>query len=230
MLAMSAARPVSSLRGGAAVRRRERQQQILAATRALFDARGVRDAQIDDIARAVGINRAIVYRHFASKDELFGLTLVDYLTELDAGLASAAETHAGADPEPRLRALAEIFVDFCLAYPAFTDCALELLRRPGSELLGEMSEAALFTLGRTMGTSLGRLADVLREGAAAGDFAVDDADLLANLLYAQGLGAVHLARAGFIVTADPAGSHFEPVEVERVREAAVRGLIATARG
>ena len=52
------------------------------ATRALFDAREMRDANIDDIARAVGVNRAIIYRHFASKDELFALTLAEYLTEL----------------------------------------------------------------------------------------------------------------------------------------------------
>jgi AcrR family transcriptional regulator len=34
----------------------------------------VRDAQIEDIAQAVGINRAIVYRHFTGKEELFALT------------------------------------------------------------------------------------------------------------------------------------------------------------
>ena len=218
------------MKAGAAARRRERQREIIAATRSVFDARGVRDAQVDDIAKAVGINRAIVYRHFASKDELFGLALVDYLTELDAGLAAAADEHADGDPEVRLRGLAEVFVDFCLTYPAFLDCALSLLRRPGTELLGEMSEASLFTLGRTMGTSLGRLATVLREGAGTGHFTVDDADLLANVLYAQGLGVVHLARAGFVVTADGPGSHFRPVEDTAVREATVRGILATARG
>ena len=66
-------------RTAAAARRRRRENEILGATRALFDARGVRDAQIDDIANAVGINRAIIYRHFSGKEELFALTLVGYL-------------------------------------------------------------------------------------------------------------------------------------------------------
>ena len=66
-------------RTAAAARRRRREKEILDATRALFDARGVRDAQIEDIARAVGINRAIIYRHFSGKEELFALTLVGYL-------------------------------------------------------------------------------------------------------------------------------------------------------
>lgn len=231
---MSSAGGSPSPPGGAVGRRRERQQAILAATRALFDERGVRDAHIDDIARAVGVNRAIVYRHFASKDELFGLVLVDYLVELDAGLEAGLAVAGPDDDAPaRLRALAEVFVDFCLTHPAFADCALALLRRPGSELGAQMSEQALFTLGRTLGTSLGRIAGVLRAGAADGVFAgagPEDADLLANVLYAQGLGVVHLARAGFVVRADQSGSHFGPVTASSVRDAAVRGMLATARG
>ncbi|MFI5428747.1 helix-turn-helix domain-containing protein [Aeromicrobium sp. UC242_57] len=60
-------------------RRAARKREILEATRSLFDERGVRDAQIEDIARAVGINRAIIYRHFSGKEELFAQTLVGYL-------------------------------------------------------------------------------------------------------------------------------------------------------
>src|ERR1700710_3285309 len=82
-----------SRQSAAATRRRAREQQIRAATRQLFDESGVRDAQIEDIARAVGINRAIIYRHFAGKEELFALTLVGYLDEL------AERLLAGDDPD-----------------------------------------------------------------------------------------------------------------------------------
>src|SRR3954451_21075885 len=96
-------------RTAAAARRRRREKEILDATRALFDARGVRDAQIEDIARAVGINRAIIYRHFSGKEELFALTLVGYLDEL-SGQLRAADASTG--PEARLRAITAAFVDF----------------------------------------------------------------------------------------------------------------------
>ena len=80
-------------RSAAAARRRAREKEIIAATRSLFDERGVRDAQIEDIAQAVGINRAIVYRHFTGKEELFALALVGYLDELrDALVAAVAAT------------------------------------------------------------------------------------------------------------------------------------------
>jgi AcrR family transcriptional regulator len=49
---MSAAPPTDGRRTAAARRRREREAEILAATRRLFDERGVREAQIEDIAKA----------------------------------------------------------------------------------------------------------------------------------------------------------------------------------
>src|SRR3954470_17670577 len=95
-------------RTAAAARRRRREKEILDATRALFDARGVRDAQIEDIAGAVGINRAIIYRHFSGKEELFALTLVGYLDELRDALVAASAAHDA--PEDRLVAIVSAFV------------------------------------------------------------------------------------------------------------------------
>jgi len=96
-------------RSSTAARRRARESAILAATRTLFDERGVAEAQIEDIARAVGINRAIVYRHFTGKEELFALALVGYLDELAAALADAASTSRA--PRTQLAALVYAFVD-----------------------------------------------------------------------------------------------------------------------
>jgi AcrR family transcriptional regulator len=124
-------------RSAAAARRRAREQEIIAATRALFDERGVRDVQIEDIARAVGINRAIVYRHFTGKEELFALALVGYLEELGAALTEAAESKR--KPRDQLAAIVSAFVDYGVAHPAFVDCAHSLMRRTGTELFDEIS-------------------------------------------------------------------------------------------
>ena len=58
------------------------ERELVAATRALFDERGMQEAPIEEIANAVGIARGLVYRHFSSKEELFVLTVTDYLGEL----------------------------------------------------------------------------------------------------------------------------------------------------
>jgi AcrR family transcriptional regulator len=184
-------------RTAAAARRRLREKEILDATRALFDARGVRDAQIEDIARAVGINRAIIYRHFSGKEELFALTLVGYLEQLAQGLQEADLPDAA--PEDRLRAITGAFVDYGLRYPAFVDCALTLMRRPGPELLDEISEGAMYRLGRGISTCLATVAAAIQAGVDSGVFHTDDVHLLANTLYASGLGGLQLARVGMVV-------------------------------
>src|SRR4051812_20720592 len=139
-------------RSAAAARRRVREKQIIAATRALFDEKGVREAQIDSIATAVGINRAIIYRHFSGKEELFALTLVSYLDELHEALE--ADDDAEASARSRLERLVSAFVDYGVAHPAFIDCAQALMRRRGEELLEEISESALFRLGRAISACL----------------------------------------------------------------------------
>lgn len=216
-------------RSAAAARRRAREAEILAATRALFDERGVRDAQIEDIARSVGINRAIVYRHFSGKEELFALTLVGYLEELRADLEVASE--AGGTPEERVERVVGAFVDYALAHPAFVDCAQALMRRSGPELLDEISEGALFRLGRGISGCLAILSAALEDGVASGDFRVQDATLLANTLYASGLGALQLARVGILVKeAAPGIPTVGEISHDQVRDYLVVSALALARG
>ena len=69
--------------------RRSRERELVAATRALFDERGIQDAPIEEIARSVGIARGLIYRQFSSKEELYVLTVTDYLDEL-----ADRQTHA----------------------------------------------------------------------------------------------------------------------------------------
>lgn len=214
-------------RSAAAARRREREREILEATRALFDERGVRDAQIEDIAQAVGINRAIVYRHFTGKEELFALTLVGYLDELRVALESSVDQVA--DSDDRVRAIIGAFVDYGLQHPAFVDCAQALMRRTGPELLDEISEGAMFRLGRAMSSCLAVFAAILDEGVSNGDFDVRDTTLLANQLYASGLGALQLARVGMLVSeAAPGIPAIHRVTGEQVKTFLVASAVALA--
>ena len=207
--------------GAAAARRRARRAEIVTATRALFDERGLRNANVDDIARAVGVNRAIIYRHFSSKEELFALTLARYLEDLDERLVNADD--AGAPPATRLAAAAGVLADYGLRHPAFVDCALALQRQPGEELLTEISEGALFRLGQLLASTLGRFAAVLRDG---GRFATEDPHLAAMALFLQALGVLHLARTGFFVRPGEGSPETVPVDEQRVRALVVDGVLA----
>ena len=224
---MSSAPETDGRRTAAAARRRKREADIIAATRALFDRAGVRDAQIDQIAQAVGVNRAIVYRHFTGKEELFALTLVEYLDELHDALAAADAS--GSDAADRLTRITGAFVDYGIAHPAFVDCAQTLMRRTGPELLEEMSESAVFRLGRGISTCLAVLSGALEAGVESGEFAVDDPTLLANTLYASGLGALQLARVGILVKeAAPGVPTVGQISADQVRDYLVASALALA--
>jgi len=215
-------------RSALAARRRERAQEILTATRTLFDQRGLRDAQIEDIARAVGINRAIIYRHFSGKEELFALVLAGYLDELSERMAQASDASS---PVQQLESITGCFFDFGTAHPAFADCALSLMRRTGPELLEEVSEEAMRRLGASIAACLGRVARVLRAGTEQGVFNVEDPDVLANTLYAQGLGLLQLARVGLLVKEEtPAVPSVATIPADRLRHSMVTSAVALAVG
>jgi len=219
--------PARQRRSATAERRREREARIIAATRELFDARGVRDAQIEDVARAVGVNRAIIYRHFTGKEELFALTQVDYLKDLESQLRIADDPDAA--PPDRLRLITEAFVDFGIAHPAFVDCGVTILRM-GPALLDELSSSALFRLGKGMTDCLARVTAVIEAGRASGDFMVEDVDLVANMLYALGLGGLQLARLGLMVReASPGVPVVASIDLSQVKRHLVTSSLALVK-
>ena len=167
--------------------RRTRERDLTAATRRLFDERGMQDAPIEEIARSVGIARGLIYREFASKEELFVLTVTDYLSELSELIATAMT--GSEDPEKRLELVTEAYARFCLRYPAFLDCSLSLMRRPAMELYEQVSESVWLRLGQGMASCIGPVTQILRE------IGTSDPEYTANVLWTQTLGTMHLARS-----------------------------------
>ena len=209
--------------------RQNRERELIAATRALFDERGMQDAPIEEIAKSVGIARGLIYRQFSSKEELYVATVADYLKDL-AGDLDAAEAGAGSDPVVRLERMAEAFAGFCERYPAFLDSALAIMRRPARELQSIVSEVIWLRLGRAMLASIDHVARILRAGNETGAFQLDDPDFTANLLWTQMLGAMHFARIRVGMKRTEAGlPELFRVEPEQVAKACVESAVATAR-
>jgi AcrR family transcriptional regulator len=205
-------------------RRASREQAIVTATRGLFDQRGIRDARIDDIARAAGLNKALIYRAFSSKDEIFALTATSYLDELRAR-TDALPTSP--DAVEQLRQVLTVFADFCVSYPAFLDCGLSLLRRPAVELRETLSDAAWFRVSRAVGRCVGAVQRVLEAAEAEEIIKVDDAGFTAGRLLTQMMGSMHLSRAGVSLRESTPGSVTAvPLDSEQVRDACIRDALA----
>jgi AcrR family transcriptional regulator len=172
--------------------RRVRERELVEATRALFDERGVQDAPIEEIAKSVGIARGLIYRQFSSKEELHVLTVTHYLDEL-AGLLERAVA-AGPSPTAQAEGCLRAYAGFCERYPAFLDCSLSLMQRPARDLRGVVSESVWLRLGQGMARCLAQVASALRAGVEDGSLEVADPDYTANVLWTQTLGILHLAR------------------------------------
>lgn len=209
--------------------RQNRERELIAATRALFDERGVQDAPIEEIAKSVGIARGLIYRQFSSKEELYVATVADYLSELASEL-DATEAGAGPDPVLRLEQMAHTYAGFCERYPAFLDSALAIMRRPAGELNAIVSEAIWLRLGRTMVDCIDHVARILRAGVDTGVFEIEDPDFTANMLWTQMLGAMHLARIRVgMKRAEGGMPELFPVEADQVVRACVDSALASAR-
>lgn len=62
------------------------QEKILAAAREEFAARGLDGARVDRIARAAGVNKAMIYYHFRSKEELYETVVQQFLESVKSFL------------------------------------------------------------------------------------------------------------------------------------------------
>jgi AcrR family transcriptional regulator len=207
-------------------RRASREREIVAATRRLFDERGLQDARVEDIARAAGLNKALIYRAFSSKEEIFALTATSYLDELRA---LTDEIGSVPDGSQRLREVLTVFADFCVTYPAFLDCGLSLLRRPAVELREVLSDAAWFRVSRAVGRCVGVVQRALELAVAQQAIVVDDPGFLAGRLLTQMMGSLHLSRSG-VSLREPVPGAVTAVALapEQVRDACVRDALAAA--
>ncbi|MGE2833331.1 TetR/AcrR family transcriptional regulator [Mycobacterium sp. SMC-4] len=73
----------------------QRREQIIKAARRVFEQTGYEGARTRDLAAAAGVNEALLYRHFGSKEELFDASVA---TPLEDAVAKVVES-SGSPPE-----------------------------------------------------------------------------------------------------------------------------------
>jgi TetR/AcrR family transcriptional repressor of mexJK operon len=84
-----------------------KRRAILEGAQEVFLRDGFAAASMDDVARAAGVGKMTVYRHFGSKDALFR----DMLEEMCGGVMLDAEIPAGLPLDEELARLGHAFVD-----------------------------------------------------------------------------------------------------------------------
>lgn len=154
-------------RAGTRVKRRRQvdrsaasRERLLKAAAAEFAARGFAGANVDRIARAARVNKAMIYYHFTSKAALYREILRDMFEAVALRVADAAQSSS--DPDEKVRAFVEAIAIEAEARPHFPPIWFREIAENGAHLDGA-------TVGH-MSRILGALGRILREGADAGRF------------------------------------------------------------
>ena len=133
---------------------------IFAAAATAFSARGFDGVGVDDIARQAGVNKAMIYYHFADKLALYREVVGEMMGAVGARVTAVAEAHAAA-PD-KLDAFIAAFMEMADQRPWFP-----------TMLLREIAEGAphldVDTLGR-LRVIIAAFSRILAEGQASGAF------------------------------------------------------------
>ena len=187
-----------------------RRPQILRKAAQLFQKKGFHATSMDEVAKALSLNKATIYHHFpgGKSDLLFGIALAA-LEDLNNRVGDVDATPA-ARVELFVRAMIEVQVersDETVVYH-------EELRRMKS-LLPREQYAQLRALERSFSE---RVADAIAAGIESGAFRDNDPHVTAALLIALTSSAYRTFRTGKRADVDPL--------VERYTAFALDGLLA----
>jgi AcrR family transcriptional regulator len=168
-------------------------EAVFLASATLFSARGFDGVSVDDIAALAGVNKAMIYYHFADKIALYRAVVADMLTAVGASVTDIV--NSSATPHEKLDRFIANFVGHADLRPWFPML-----------MLREMAEGAphldLTTLGyvRDVFVGFGR---ILAEGEQAGVFR----KINPILAYTSVVGPLVMNAARERVAAQPGRQH-----------------------
>jgi len=114
----------------------ERREQLLAAALEEFGRNGFHQTQMDQVAHAAEVSKALLYQHFGSKEELFAEVTMGIVAELSRRLATAAPV--GTASLDRMRAMVQVLFDYATEEPQAWALVVRHLDKP--EIEPELTE------------------------------------------------------------------------------------------
>lgn len=206
-----------------------RRQQILTVAEDLFLREGIGQTSMRRIAAGAGVTATLLYKHFASKDDLLKAIAESFFRELGVSLDEAV--HGLTDPVDRARAFMRGYVTFGIenprAYHLTFMTALPGLRR-GEEMKrfreklrrGETIPPEELLQGMLCFARLeGAVADLVKAGLTR----TRDVAALSEVVWSSGHGLVSL-----VITHDDFGFTPAPKLIELAIDTMLNGLIRRA--
>jgi AcrR family transcriptional regulator len=156
--------------------------KMLDAAGSLFGAQRFHEVRMEDIASAAGVGKGTIYRYFSDKEELY-LALLDRASkQIRESLEQAIRAMDGA--RAQLKAIVAAIIAFFDGQPHL----LDLIQR------AEVARGPDFPWRKVREEMWQRVTDILEEGKARGEFAVQDPELVALLLLAGLRGVLRFGK------------------------------------
>jgi len=172
-----AVRPAAKLRTGSRHQPEQTRQAILDAAVREFAVEGIEGARTQAIARAAGVNNALLYYYFRDKEALYGAVLDHVFTGLKQ--ATDGALNSPLPPGEKVLAYAAAHFDYIAKFPLYPRLAQRCMMGPG-----RAGSPQVRRIVRThFAPIFSRLAQVLKEGIAAGEFRpVDAAQFIPSMI------------------------------------------------
>jgi TetR/AcrR family transcriptional regulator len=167
-------------------KKKERAQRILAAADELFGGRGYDAVSVRDVAQHAGVNKALVFYYFDSKEELFARVLAGYYSAHRVALEQSFRSDG--DIATRLRRLIDAYFDFISDNRRFARLVQQQVAGPGTHL--ELIRENLTELERWTEQALADVAPNAGPLAARHFFVTFSAAMLNYFTYAPALTEV----------------------------------------
>ena len=212
---------VSAIKSGKSGSRGEPEKTraaILKAALEEFAHEGVTGARTDEIARRAGVNKALLYYYFKDKEALYG-AVVDHVF---SGLSERVLAALNSDLPPRQKYLAYVGAHF--DYIASNPVLPRIAQREWMSAGRNASPHLRRIVQRYLRPIFLKVSEVLREGAAAGEFrAVDPIQFVPSTI---AIIVSYFANAPLLAMIAPG----DPLSPERIaaRRAAVLDFVSAA--
>ncbi|MFC5186550.1 TetR/AcrR family transcriptional regulator [Actinomadura harenae] len=105
-----------------------RREQLLGVALREFGRRGYHSTQMEHVAAAADVSKALLYQHFASKEELFAEVVGSVVAELTGRLGAAVR--AEDDSVDRIRAMVRVLFDYATDEPDAWTLVIRHLDKP----------------------------------------------------------------------------------------------------
>ncbi len=154
--------PTESRLPNAHARKRATITRLLVEARRAFAEKGLAGARVDEIARAAGVTKQLVYQYFSSKEQLLDSVLDESAQDVLADLLALELDHLG--PTEALRVLMEHLCDQYRSDPTLAALAQESFRLHDQQAHHTNRFTALAPV------LVDRVGRLLQRGAATGEF------------------------------------------------------------